>query len=260
MHAKVLLFILSSLLILSSCQKKDDRASDDTQFRKANAYIDKGDYDSAISILSAMKTDSSEPKVSIALASAYAGRAGVKVEKYWNFVVGYQPLMNRKPDPDEPPAIDISSLPGPLPKEALQLVKNLNQNIQEFNRIQKKAALIPYVAYAQRPDLVKAIEALTDVETQGAHLYRAILELVLLKSAIEDAARLANHWAKNKFDLCSPDISKTSEWVTYSLHISDQILSDLRGAFPSRTEDFTKMQANVRSLRLPQTEQLCGLN
>ena len=207
-----------------------------------------------------MKTDTSEAKISIALASDYAGRAGIKVEKYWNFVVGYGPLLNRQETKDDPPAIDISMIPASLPPQAKLAIKNLNQNLQDFNRIQKKAAVIPYLEYKKRPDLVKAIEVLTDVETQGAHLYRAILELVLLKSAIEDAARIANRWVKTRFDLCSENISKTSEWISYSLKISSQILADLRGAFPSRADEFTKMQESVRHLSLPQTEQLCGLN
>src|SRR5688572_19595078 len=76
------LFLLALALLLSCKEKKAD---DRNRINEGYNRIDQTQYDGAIEyFLELQKTDPRE-QVRIALASAYAARAGVRAEGFWDF-------------------------------------------------------------------------------------------------------------------------------------------------------------------------------
>ena len=245
MKSLILVFLIGVFAL--SCDKKQSREDEQTRLEKANALMGRADYDGAIRLLEDLKKSKHGPQVPLTLASAYAARAGVRVEKYWGFLVGEKVLGETPAQPSEDlPIIDPKTLPANLPAEVKAAVENLNKNLLEADRIRRRVRLLPYVEYEKRADLSRAVEVLTEVPTQGGHLYRGILEAILFRSAAADIVKLSAELIKNPEQLCTKKLTTLIDWLDYSQKILDHFFADGAEAFPKKNLEFKRLREDLQ--------------
>lgn len=218
------------VLFLGSCQKETPEDRSESRVDRALRLMDRGEHDEAILIL---EKEAAGERVHQLLASAYAARAGVRVQDYWGFVVGYRSLLKEE-KPLTLPGLDLKILPEGTAREARELLERINSSLAEFARVRQRAEQIPYVKREARPDLHRAVQVLTGLQSRGARLYRAILELILIRSAVDDMGVVIRAWEKKSFDFCSEPFAITVEWMVYSSSLLIEALEDLSVAYPSQ--------------------------
>ncbi len=257
--------LLMAVLFIATLSCQGQKASDRDPLADANQKIDRGDYDGAIAALEELQTRDTRPVVKSALASAYAGRAGLKIEKLWNFVktLNSPPVTEEsvKSSPDFLQSKDLIS------KNALILGKNseneldqLAKSMAAFQSYRQKIESLPYIALNKRHDLRRGAAVLKGAETKGAHLYRAILNLVYLRSDLQDGFK---YWEdvntelkkldvgdrknpKNKQILCSIKISEFQDWLVGQFEQVSEISDDIRFAFPSKAKEMIAFDKSVK--------------
>ena len=234
-----LIFAAGFLFLLTCCQKKDEGlSSQETKTQKAIQLTEKGLYSEALEILQEEQSINPSERVQTLIASTYAARAGVKVENYWGFVVGYESLFGTKKS--KPGAFDG------LPPEVLTALKDLKGQLELLQAIQGRIELIPYVTEVQRDDVLLAQEALQGTTSAGARLYRAILAIIVLRSTIPEGAKVFDQLSKDA-KICAQNFSLASDWFTFNYEMLEGLLSDLEVAFPSQKTEIIKIKGQIKS-------------
>ena len=251
---RFLTIVISCVVLCTSCTRSDDASSEDKQVSNATEAIDKGDFDRAINDLTLLQArttpvglanasqhETSAPasgsttRIAMVLASAHAAKAGVRVENFWGFVVGYAKLFRPKDVSDTGlTEVELRDLASKKSAPALQFLANLTLNLNQLTLILSRMREIPYLSFESRQELVKAIAALDSVSTEGAHLYRAILEIILLRSNLEDSGLVLNNWSSEHYQFCSGNFIELTGWLVDASDLISAVLTDLVYAFPSK--------------------------
>ncbi len=126
--------------------------------------MDKGHYDEAIRYFSEVLKTDQHYHVKLALASAYAGRAGVRLEQIYAFVAVKDCKV---------PELKLQGLPAN--QQTKELMNGLSQYSENWKRI-------PVVTSEGRSDLLSALKVLESDKEPGVRLYSATLRAVVLKS------------------------------------------------------------------------------
>lgn len=242
---KYVLLLIAMVSVLGACQKKADQDGEDYQMRQATRQIDKGEYDEAINSMQKLRTQTSNPKVIMILASAYAGRAGIKVDNYWGFVIGYEALLpeaQKKQATNPTEAFFQEDATKALSKVVDQkLINDINRNFALLNKVMTRIDKIPYMPREKRVDLQTAVRELQTITTEGAALYKAILEIILLRSAIGDIRDRVSAVVQHGTDPCQGDIEEVLSWIQYSYKLLQTLVADVAVAYPSKKSDLEKV-------------------
>jgi hypothetical protein len=259
---KIISFIFVALIaiIVGSCQAQ--KASDKDPLDEGYKKIDQGDYDGAI--LNLQDLSSRDLRPAVKLSSAYAARAGVKVDKLWDFVQALksppvtdeQVKKNSVYVDNQQLLMTYSSLLGGSLKQNLEL---LSKVMSAFDLFRSRIESLPYVAYEKRADLVAGAKVLDKVDTKGAHLYRSVLNLVILRSDLKDGGEVWSDLqdrikeidtahaksAHNQEILCSLQLDKLSDWLGREFDQARGISEDLTVAFPSKSKELIEFDFAV---------------
>lgn len=241
---RIALFFYMLTMILA-CHKVANKTPAEDHTAKATTYIDQGDYSSAIELLEDTLKHEDTYEVRLVLASAYAGRAGVKVENYWDYLIGFDAFAKDKGPESFPDLVPADVLPENLEDKSKEQLKILNENFKDLQRLEKKADKVPVVAETDRPDLVRARELLQGTSTGSSKLYRSLLTVVLVKSEIQDGKALVTAWSDKKFDPCFPAVKGLSTWLSKVLYLVSEGLNDLGKAYPDDNANYQAMRADV---------------
>lgn len=226
------LFIGSLLLIFSivACQTKEEPETRETALRKGFAMMDEGKNSEAINYFAELAERDSHFHVKIAWASAYAHRAGLRIEKIYSFTAL------------SPKTQDFS-----LPVTGLsfdQKTASLLQNIQSFLSRWEK---IPTLNVSARSDLQKAVQILSQETEPGARLYSAILRVVLLKSVSQEAT--VNWQALQSQTVCGKQLKGFHTWAVQVLEQLSVLAADLEIAFPKEAKNYREIKTKTRHLQ-----------
>jgi len=188
MKNKFVLVTMTCLLMILGCQNKNPDVHKDP-LDENYRLIDRGDYSQAISRLSDLSQQDQRPQVRVALASAYAARAGIKVEQYWGFVIGFKAPLLKTDNIQVNATIDslqkiAKKAKGQMDEHDMQALSGLIRALATWDRYQERIDAIPVVTGDSLTDLDRAVEVLANVQTPGGRLYRAILNLILFKSYV----------------------------------------------------------------------------
>lgn len=243
---KTVLLLFLGWMLVSACQNEPATRREDP-LAKGYQQIDRGEYDLAISDLTQLSQKDPRPEVLVTLASAYAARGGVKVADYWGFVIGFKaPLVNSE-------ALPVSEAAKSLQKIARQTKGKLKpEEAEAFGGIMKALALwelykdridaIPTSDGERARDLATATRILERVQTPGGRLYRAILNLILFKSAVvasdgswdEFEAAVTEALKGDADKLCTFDVSRFTERLQPMSYRLAETLTDLMIAYPEQ--------------------------
>lgn len=244
-RAHLALGLLSfSFFLFASCIKTTNTTPKETLISRATYYIDRGDYDTAIDLLETGIAYEDSSEMRLVLASAYAGRSGVHVENYWDYLIGFQAFVKSETAEKLDDIIPAKLLPSNLDEKSKQTVNNINEHFHKLQQLEKKTAKIPVISDEKRTDAMRARALLEQVNTASARLYRSILTAVVIKSDVPEGNALLKIWSEKKYDVCSPVALKISSWLTSTLILVDEGLEDLSHAYPDDTS-YTQIRKDL---------------
>lgn len=230
-------------LSLLACQSKEEPLTRESRLSKGHQLIDQGRWDEAIEYLTKLEQQDPHLHVRLALASAYAGRAGVRIEKIYSFVV----VRNLQPT-----AVSLA---------AVRVDQKTQELMQSLGRYAAQWEKIPEVKASGREDLTQGLQVLADQPEAGARLYAATLRVVLLKSVVNEG--LLNWQVVRSQKICSDIVQPYYEWALQLLEHLIVISQDLTSAFPEKkaefsryTEDLQKLKKEAETVPWPQ-EKIC---
>jgi hypothetical protein len=243
--------ILISLVFLASsaCQKK--RRAEDSALVSAYKLIDAQRTDEAIQLLEAesgkMKPgDVDYARTRVALASAYAHKAGIKVQRFSKLLqIGKikikfkQKISNKAVTGAE--AVDnfLVSLSGML--KGLAGISAVYTSIPTLNSTEER-----YLIYA-----IRILDGLDDKELrQGDYVYRAVLRAIYLKHYISTHLFEETTGDVVSVRTCKVDFNRFSTAVLAVAKVGIAIFDDLSFAQPKKAKEFQQSRqqlANVAS-------------
>jgi hypothetical protein len=249
---KPMSLVLSFVIFLTSCYTYVQREPGEARVDRAMHLMDEGRFDEAIAELKIVQEQNPSEKNSQLLASAFAGRAGLRVEDYWDFVVGFKPWKDLEVSEELPVSLfELQKLKetfgDKLSDEDRKKFLKLQEEFKELARLRKRVETIPSVSKEKRSDLTEGLRILSAAETRGGRLYRAILGLVILKSSFEDGVTLATRWQSENFVVCSRTFPDLMDWVGTSFDGLQQILGDLGKAFPNEQSEMLDWQEQLKA-------------
>lgn len=233
------------LAFLLACHKVANTTPAEDHTAKATTYIDQGDYASAIELLEDTLKYEDTYEVRLVLASAYAGRAGIKVENYWDYLIGFDAFAKNKADDAVPDLLPADSIPEKLDENSKTFLNALNENFKDLQRLEKKAVKVPNITANDRPDIEHARELLKLTHSSSASLYRSLLAVVLVKSEIQEGKAIATTWSEMKFDPCVPTAKRLSSLLSKILDLVSDGLNDLGNAYPDDNANYQTMRADI---------------
>lgn len=229
MNMKLFVTLLALLFFLLSCQSKEEVVTREKSLSRGFSLMDKGNYDEAIQYFTELAAKDPHYHVKMALASAYAGRAGVKIEQIYSFIV----VKNTNA-----PEVTMAGLP--VNKQTEELLNTLRRFVQQWERV-------PTVSADRRMDLQSALQVLKEVKEPGARLYAATLRVVVLKSLVGEGLR--NWSVRSKAQICTPDLRKYYDW---SLRLIDHLVflsEDLQAAFPEQKKSYEDLHERLGQIK-----------
>lgn len=242
----IFVLVLATVLVLAlGCQNRRNERDREAHIQKAGSLIDQGNYDEAIRILENMDPQNDSRMY---LASAYAGRGGLKSPDYWTISRRYRQILaeEEKLDPEAALILDPKSIPAAVPRWIRIAIPRFDESLRSFNQTRKRLSAIPLIPVAARSDLEKARMVLNEVPTEGGHLYRAVLGIVLLRAYFEDGNELSEKLQQDSEGTCSPIAGKILHALVIAYDYSFDILRDLRIAFPSKVAEADRFEANIK--------------
>ncbi|MBL7546124.1 MAG: hypothetical protein JNL11_20055 [Bdellovibrionaceae bacterium] len=238
-----LVFIVSTI-IFSSCHKARNTPAE-SAVAKATVYIDQGDYDFAIQILEDSLLFEENSETRLVLASAYAGRAGIKVENYWDYLIGFDAFAKDKTEAMYPDIIPMNLVPESIDQEAKETLKILNDQYKDLQKLNAKAEKIPVVEPEALQDLMRARSILSKTTSSGSRLYRSLLTAVVVKSEFAEFDKVVKEWIAAEQNFCFSLVAELPTWLADTLDLVSEGLDDLGKAYPDQNADYQSMRTKI---------------
>ncbi len=226
----ILLLLIS--VLMGACEGKQRESSEDLRLEQVHARIKEGNYSAAIELLEKDRLQQSTPRLELTLASAYAGRAGIRVQSYWEFLA--EDLLRKGTAPVVEAALVKPLGYASFPPKAQKAFDDLNSNLTEFRNLVRRVEKLAYLGPEKRDDVRLAIDVLKDTSGKGARLYRGVLETILLRSSVQDAITSSESWNEQKNAPCSSAVLQMLEGTETSRELLIEIAADFSLAFPSQ--------------------------
>ncbi|WP_413568340.1 hypothetical protein ACLWBD_12035 [Bdellovibrio sp. HCB117] len=194
---------------------------------KGFSLLDDGRTDEAVSYFTDLSAKDPHYHVKLALASAYAARAGVKIEKIYSFVAV-----------KEIPQIEIAHSKTTEPTTGLLNV--LRQMSAHWEKV-------PELSSAPREDISRALQVLHDVTEPGAALYSATLRIVYIKSLVSEGLR--NYLITTQGQVCTEELRPFFAWSLNILDVVKLLVKDVQKSFPERQKDCEQLQNDIERIK-----------
>ncbi|MGZ3801438.1 MAG: hypothetical protein ACXVCL_14825 [Bdellovibrio sp.] len=166
---KIKIFAFIFLILFVSCKAKEEPVTREKLLSKGFSLIDEKQYDQAIKYFEDLHQVDPHYHVKIAWASAYAARAGVRLEQIYSFT-----------------AIKNISFNSPLEASIYNLVddKKIKEILMIIAKYLEHWNKVPILSGENLSDIFSAIKILETTEQSGARLYCAVLRVIFIKSSV----------------------------------------------------------------------------
>lgn len=229
---KTFIFLLSLTLVIFTqigCQKEEPVTREDV-LTEGFTLMDQGRWDEAISYFKDVLTHDQHYHVKLALASAYAGRGGVKIEQIYQFAV-------------------IKEVPAPqIEVQGLTVDKQTSTTLEALAKYQKHWEKVPNVEGNNRADILSALKVLEDETQPGVRLYAAVLRVVNVKSTITQGIESFNLRMQNKQKICTQDLKPYVNWSGKVFENLLLLASDLELAFPEQKKNYEEIRGKIEAV------------
>jgi tetratricopeptide (TPR) repeat protein len=251
-----LVLIAGVVLILSACAPAPKQESDLT---RAYRLIDAQRSDEAIALLEKINDEEPEnDQYRIALASAYANKAGVKVQKIWSLV---------KISKNAKQLTEALGAAEPGEKEPSEKVDDALDQVADtlarFALIMKIYVAIPNVELANRPYLAHAVTLLASIENipQGDAMFRALLRIIEFKSdlAVQLIGVPKKTQRANQAEGCAVDFERMGSAIAVQSAQLGAILEDLSIALPDQAEQLNGVRTKIAQTAADLTKNMTSL-
>ncbi|QLY26463.1 hypothetical protein [Bdellovibrio sp. KM01] len=224
--------LLLLIAVLASCSSEKPETREQ-KMNRGFEYLDQQNYDQAIAYFQKLLKEDGHPQVRMALASAYAARAGIRIENIYNFVVvKHRPVMR----------IQIENLN--FSEQTNEVIHNLEKFLAQWEQV-------PDVNSQGRTDLEKAVGILAETDNGGARLYSAILRVVVLKANVGEGIVSWNLQTQSTGQkLCVQDIRPWWSWCEKVINSLDSLGNDLEKAFPKKGEELKQYRAQLSQAKV----------
>ena len=236
---KVTLILSLAVSTLFGCGAKNESQQNDTVL-KAYRLIDEQRTDEAIELLETSLTQNpSNSEYKAVLASAYAHKAGIKIQK---LVPAINQSGNLKKMNDKLPEIGSNkSTTDKVNDGALSIAMLLTR----FAGFFEAYASVPVVTKDQATYLTHAIYLLNDIGSQMKQedvLYRAVLEVVLFKHILAEEliGEFVSPQTKDE-QTCRIDLGNVNDTIVKLGKLMIDIYNDIGFANPKQAGDMKKM-------------------
>jgi len=259
LNTKIALGVLTSLLVFGGCQQQRQAQPPHDPLEAHYRLLDRGEYNRAIYELQKLSREDARPTVKVALASAYAARAGIRVSDYWGFLIGFEaPLMHSEAEPANATLAGLQKISKQVDAQDLKALGGLVHSMVVWEQYKDRVEAIPVVSGASSlEDMQRAIETLQSVSTPGGRLYRAVLNLILFKSYVSLSQGLWDRFSEALQDLvggrievlCSFDFEEIPTWLNpITFHLMEA-LEDLMVAYPEDRQDLEDAYDLIKGVR-----------
>jgi len=254
------------LIILATfgCNRSNTRDSSEPQVEVAYQLIDDGEYTQAIDLFWSLLQDDDTPTIRIGLASAYAARAGILVQSYWDLIL---PLIKTQPELQNENVVKLKKdwqlliLKFPSDIQAV-LIANEDKIFKAYQNLETIKARFQKIPLLTRIDQVGDINMaksiIKDVPSRGSHLYRALLSLTLIRYEANESISQFNN-AIASFDQSKPCPPQLKFWISHLESIStitSDLIFDLKFSYPSKTTEIEPFEKEFKN----HSEVIAGLN
>ncbi|WP_413294794.1 hypothetical protein ACLSU7_06745 [Bdellovibrio sp. HCB185ZH] len=225
--------LLLLIAVLASCSSEKPETREQ-KMNRGFEYLDQQNYDQAIAYFQKLLKEDNHPQVRMALASAYAARAGIRIENIYNFVVvQHRPVMR----------LQIQNLN--FSEQTNEVIHNLEKFLAQWEQV-------PNVTSTGRKDLEKAVGILAETDNAGARLYSAILRVVVLKANVGEGIISWNLQTTQNSDkkLCVQDIRPWWSWCEKVINSLESLGSDLEKAFPKKVDELKQYRAQLSEAKV----------
>jgi len=212
------LFIVCVSLLLS-CQTKEEPVTRESLLSRGFALMDRGEYDQAIAYFADMAKADPHHHVRLAWASAYAAKAGVKIEQIYSFVV-VEEVQKKE--------VSVAGFSADANAQTAELMKSLE-------------------TFARHWQQIPVLEGLTG---PGPSLYRATLRVMILKSQVSQGIKNWKVLAENQSNkVCTQSLRPYLDWGVRVLNVLVGVSEDLQHAFPKTKDDYAKVEKHLKEIK-----------
>ena len=236
---KATIFALAILLSFSGCGNKNQDRNTDTVL-EAYRLIDEQRTDEAIELLeSSLAKDPKNSEFKAVLASAYAHKAGIKIQKLvpiLNQTDKLKKMNDKLPDISKDKSISEKVNAGAL---------NVAMLLTRFAGFFETYSSVPLVTKDQATYLSHAIYILNDIGSEIKPedvLYRAVLEIILFKHVLSEGliGEFSEPQTKDE-QTCRIDLGNVNDTVIKLGKLLIDIYNDIGFANPKQAVDMKKM-------------------
>lgn len=267
MSPKIAFLLISLVFAVGACAPKKDSSVDQDPLEQAYKRIDLGEYGGAIADLEVLALTDTRSEVRQALASAYAGRAGVRIDTLWGFMVGFNaPLLSVEKLQATQTIVRaqriLAQFGGQSNGREARTIVEIAKFLSGLELWRERIDQLPLVHGAARVDVDRAVAVLTGESSRGGRLYRALLGLVTLKS---DMAEGFNGWTRisdqlapldlskpespaNRAVLCQLDGRRFAVWAGQVVARLTSTVDDVGVAYPSKQKELRRALQDSRGL------------
>lgn len=253
---KVLGMAIGLIILVSfGCNRSSNNQSEETQVEWAYQLIDEGRYTEAIDIFWNLLHENDTPTIRIGLASAYAARAGIQVQSYWELVL---PLV-KSDTPNTNKSIQklrdqwnalLQSMPDELRNKLspkTDEIMKANEQIEDFRSRFEKIPLLNSIGAVG--DVMMARSIIKDEASLGTHLYRALLTLVLIRFETNESSHQFQNALKaiNSNNLCPEQFKNWILKLETPLDLVSDLILDVKIAYPSKLEQITPFENQYKN-------------
>ncbi len=237
---KFSVLLLLVLALLASCAKQD--SVQEAPLTRAYRLIDAQRDDEAIAYLEELIKDDPESNDNkVALASAYAHKAKIKVQKFAGILVDSKKMSDIS---DTFAATDPSK---EMTFKVDDFANNLATLLLKYNKMLTVYAEIPSVADADEIYLEEAIFIMEAIEKprQADGFYRSVLRAIQFKHLLATDLIGSISDTHQAGAGCSLDLTVMNTSVIMLAHLLMNIYDDMAIATPSKAKDLTSQKSKI---------------
>jgi hypothetical protein len=248
---RIFLLIIAVMVFLPGCKKNQHHTEEVTV--KAYRLIDEQRTSEAIDLLEdVLKRNFKNNDVKFVLASAYAHKAGIKIQKLVPTITQLYKFKNFNKKINK-----VNKKPNLNVQDDTTTKSNSEVEISASVFLNKMAAVldtfdaIPSVNNQQVEFLMHAIDLITSIGsqmTQEQALYKAILEVILFKYIIQESTMPPDNFEASIIDdkNCSISIKKLNESLVPLGKLLIETFTDMGLANPSQSNSMNKMSQEIK--------------